>query len=248
MIDANESERVRIEERLRENWESVVSEVNAATIASGRSAGSVRIIAATKYVDAPTTVALVKVGCHDIGENRPQVLWEKHDFLRSSDGIGDSGIFDSLRWHMIGHLQRNKLRRTLSCRPMIHSVDSERIFDSIAEESSHQGFTTRVLLEVNISGELSKTGMPADEVTRILSKKRSDSIQISGLMAMAGLGAEGESAREQFAQTRELRDRLSRQFGIELSELSMGMSGDFREAIAEGASMVRIGSRLFEGV
>jgi pyridoxal phosphate enzyme (YggS family) len=232
-------------DRIAANWAEVVSEVSDAAIAVGRSVDEVKIIGVTKYVDAETTAALVEAGCKDLGENRPQVLWEK----------AESGLIDeSVRWHIIGHLQRNKVRRTLRHASLIHSVDSRRLFEAIATEAIGQEHKLDVMLEVNISGDDAKTGMDVDELTQLLEdfagngQQSAVGIRIVGLMAMAGWGTGADQAREQFSRVRELRDRLKIKTQHPLTELSMGMSGDFAAAIAEGATMVRIGSRIFEGV
>ncbi len=229
--------------RLAENWQAVQRDVHAATTAAHRPLDSVTIIGVTKYVDAEMTLALVNAGCHVLGENRPQVLWKKNEEV----------VFpDNVRWHLIGHLQRNKLRRSLPFHPMIHSVDSPRLLTAIVEEATAQQIPTKVLLEVNISGEEAKTGLLPQDLRPMIEShlKSTDTggVEIVGLMAMAGWGTDADAARQQFAATRELRDELAQQTGATLPELSMGMSGDFAAAIAEGATMVRIGSRLFEGL
>lgn len=226
-------------ERLIENWNAVVDEVHQCASSAGRDVDSVTIVGVSKYVDAETTQLLVEAGCRHLGENRPQSLWQKAETL---------SLDPSVRWHMIGHLQRNKIRRTLRCRPIIHSVDSGRLLAAIAEQSTELDEPMSLMLEVNISGERAKTGMLADELAGLLERLPIGGVRVIGLMAMAGWGTDRDEARRQFAATRTLRDRLTAQSGIELPELSMGMSGDFAEAIAEGSTMVRIGSRLFEGV
>ncbi|KAA1258353.1 Pyridoxal phosphate homeostasis protein [Rubripirellula obstinata] len=228
-------------DRIAANWAAVVNDVANAATAAGRSPGDVKIIGVTKYVDAETTAALVDAGCYDLGENRPQVLWEKAE---------SEWIDDSVRWHIIGHLQRNKVRRTLRHSPIIHSIDSSRLLDAIATESVAQNKTTDAMLEVNISGDDAKTGMNVDELKSLLEKfgPSAGGVRVIGLMAMAGWGTEVDQARDQFAKVRALSDQLKDQTEHPLTELSMGMSGDFQAAIAEGSTMVRIGSRLFEGV
>lgn len=226
-------------DRLLQNWNEVVEDVRQATEQAGREPDAVTIIGVSKYVDAEMTAALVDVGCHHLGENRAQTLWQKADALQFGD---------SVQWHAIGHLQRNKIRRTLGCRPVIHSVDSRRLLECIAEESAASDTTTSVMIDVNISGDENKTGLLPDAASELLKMLPTDGIEVIGLMAMSGWGTAPDEARRQFAATRVLRDKLSEQCGLPLSELSMGMSGDFCEAIAEGATMVRIGSRLFDGV
>ncbi len=226
-------------DRLQENWQRVVSEVRQAAEANGRDGEEIKIVGVSKYVDAETTEALFQAGCRDLGESRPQQLWQKAESL---------SLEPRVQWHLIGHLQRNKIRRTLQSRPVIHSVDSVRLLQAIAAESVAQNDETHVLLEVNISGDRAKTGFDPNELDDVLSNLPEKGIQVDGLMAMAGWGTDAADARRQFAQTRLLRDRLQQHSNIALEHLSMGMSGDFAEAIAEGATMVRIGSRLYEGI
>ena len=228
-----------IRQRLTANWNAAVREVAGAAEAADRQPSTVRIVGVSKYVDVDTTRTLVEAGCHDLGESRPQSLWQKAE----SPGL-DHGV----QWHMIGHLQTNKVRRLLRHQPIIHSVDSDRLLDAIAKESVAQGLTTQVLLEVNISGDPSKTGLAPEAAEQLLERFPLSGVEVIGLMAMAGWGTRAEEARRQFELTRQLRDQWQQRFQMALTELSMGMSGDFREAIAAGSTMVRIGSRLFEGV
>ena len=224
--------------RLIRNWRQVVADVAECCERCGRQAGDVRIIGVTKYVDAETTAAVIDAGCRQIGESRPQVLWSKAEQIAAPTSVA---------WHLIGHLQRNKVRRLLRHGVWIHSIDSPRLLDAVASEAQSQETTVPVLLEANISGDPSKTGLSADELRQWADHLPSEHVQVLGLMAMAGLATDDAEARRQFAATRELRDELRGRSGLELPELSMGMSGDFPMAIAEGATMVRIGSRLFEG-
>ena len=227
---------------LHENWRRIVSEVAGLSLQSGRRADAVRVIGVTKYVDAETTAVLIEAGCNHVGESRPQVLWEKAEQI-----AGDENV----TWHLIGHLQRNKVRRLLrhdvpGHQLFIQSIDSQRLLAAVAEEAKSQQKTIPVLLEVNISGDKSKTGLSQEDLRRIVDDLPDGGVNVVGLMSMAGLGTDASSAQQQFAATRELRDELSSRSGLELAELSMGMSADFPQAIAEGATMVRIGSRLFE--
>lgn len=241
--------------RIAENWKQVQSDVADAARASDRDPQSVRIIGVSKYVDATITQWLVDAGCHDLGENRPQLLGEKAGVL-----VGP------IRWHQIGHLQRNKVRRLMTVQPLIHSVDSERLLEAIDKETFIGRQPIDVLIEINISGEDAKTGLPADQLEPIVERwmtrreeagreeaRREEAgnepvSRIIGLMAMAGWGTAADQAQTQFASLRKLRDNLEAKTGLKFPELSMGMSGDYPAAVAEGATMVRIGSRLFEGV
>lgn len=225
--------------RLKANWQAVQDEVSEAVDRYRRDPGSVSIIGVSKYVDVELTKALCDVGCSNLGESRPQSLWEK------SAHFTDNG---SVHWHMIGHLQRNKIRRTLPIAPLIHSVDSQRLLDAISEEAELQGRNVSVLLEVNISGDQAKTGLLRKELFEVMEQAPVAHVQIKGLMAMAGRGTDPIEAGKQFELVRQARDEIEQQFDHPLPELSMGMSGDFVQAITAGATMVRIGSRLFEGI
>jgi PLP dependent protein len=226
---------------IAENLARVRSRIEAAARCSGRAAESVTLVAVTKYASVEMAAAAVAAGCHDLGESRPQELWAKAAALAETD----------VRWHLVGHLQRNKLRRTLPLVHLIQSVDSERLLTAINDEAAALGRRIDVLVEVNISGDAAKTGIAPDALEPLLERAASlDHVRVRGLMGMASLEGDAEAARRDFAALRALRDRLTARVApsVSLSELSMGMSGDFEEAIAEGATIVRLGSVLFEGL
>jgi pyridoxal phosphate enzyme (YggS family) len=174
----------------------------------------------------------------------------------------------TIRWHLIGHLQRNKVRRTLPVVNMIHSVDSERLLAAIDEVASSNEFVhaeseappkpennqrprVSVLLEVNTSGESAKQGLPPGDVEALLVKcGQLTNVKVCGLMTMAALEGGETAAARSFAMLRDLRDQLQRVApeNVELMELSMGMSGDFETAIAAGATMIRVGSALWDNL
>ncbi|RMF45177.1 MAG: YggS family pyridoxal phosphate-dependent enzyme [Planctomycetota bacterium] len=231
------------------NWQRVQQEVAEACHRAGRDPGDVTIVGVTKYVEPSWAGLLLAAGCHDLGENRPQELWRKAEWFSEHLASLDSQGSPSLpRWHLIGHLQRNKITRTLPLIHLLHSLDSLRLaygLDSAAERLQMQ---VPLLLEVNISRDATKTGIPAAQIEPVVDFLRDrPRLQLLGLMAMATHGAQGEEARREFAEVRALRDRLSRKYELPLPHLSMGMSGDFAEAIAEGATIVRIGSLLWHG-
>ena len=231
----------QIARKLTENLESVRGGIDEAALTAGRSADQIALVAVTKYVDSRVARMLLANGQTVLGESRPQVLWEKAADLSDLTPT----------WHMIGHLQRNKLKRTLPVVDWIHSGDSMRLLNALNAESTALNRRVNVLLEVNISGDASKHGFAADELAAALAEMTHlNSIQISGLMGMSSRGAGPDQARREFSALRELRDRLLHDCpdGISLTELSMGMSGDFREAILEGSTMVRIGSSLYSGI
>jgi pyridoxal phosphate enzyme (YggS family) len=227
--------------RVQQNLSTVRARIAAAAARVGRAAESVMLVAVTKYVTAKNARSLVLAGCHDLGESRPQELWHKAEALRDLP----------VRWHLVGHLQRNKVRRTLPLIQLLHSADSLRLIEELqkAAESVDQEYQT--LLEVNISGDPAKHGLRPEAVADLLSQlKHCPKIHVRGLMTMAALERQGEASRDDFRKLRILRDELRRNFSdaARLDELSMGMSGDFEVAIEEGATIVRVGSALFEGI
>lgn len=241
------------QQRIQENWNHTVDRVRAATVDANRNVEDVQIIGVSKYVDAETTSFLIDAGCDQLGENRPQMLWQKAEALgwhnqTPKEQSPPDQTRPGPRWHMIGHLQTNKLRRILRYAPLIHSVDSERLLRAIQTESERIDSVTPVLLEVNISGEDNKTGLPPSELRKLLAIGDLANVRIVGLMAMAGWGTDSDEAGKQFQAVKQLQQDLQQETGRSLPELSMGMTGDFPQAIAAGATMVRIGSALFEGV
>jgi PLP dependent protein len=271
--------------QIAENLAGVRERMAAAATRSGRKAGDVTLVAVTKFAPIEWIRPLIEAGCRDLGESRPQQLWDKAaaladlrdcpHFRISENGTVPFTASSSLgiRWHLIGHLQRNKVRRTRALVSMIHSIDSPRLLAAIEEESNYwcgsstatpeslpegvavqlplQNNPLPVLLEVNISGESAKHGFSAGEIEPFLAEMpRWQNVSIRGLMCMAALEGGPDVARRDFAALRQLRDRLRPNCppGAALDELSMGMSGDFEEAIEEGATIVRVGSALFEGI
>ena len=225
-----------------ENLARVRQQISDAARAAGRIADEIQLVGVTKYVGPVLTAAIVNAGCQNLGESRPQQLWDK------ADAMG----YLPIRWHMIGHLQRNKIRRTLPHASLIHSGDSVRLIEAVgrtAEELAIQHVP--MLIEVNVSGDDVKHGFTPDAVESALDEiSKFSCVQIRGLMGMASREGGPDAARRDFARLRELREQLLRVCpdSMSLAELSMGMSGDFAEAIAEGSTIVRIGSALFEGI
>ena len=234
-----------IANHIAENVERVRQTISEAAMASGRDADAIRLVAVTKYVGIDVVEALISSGCVDLGESRPQALWSKCEELRELDGL------PTVRWHQIGHLQRNKVHRTLPLVSMIHSIDSPRLLKAVGEAARECDRIVDVLLQVNISGEAAKHGFSPDELAEAIeSVGRLPSLHLRGLMGMASLEGGREQARRDFASLRQLRDEIvqSGDGQLDLAELSMGMSRDYDLAILEGATIVRVGSTLFEGI
>jgi len=226
---------------IADNLARVNERVANATTAAGRDPASVRLVGVTKYVGPVEAAALLSVGCPLLGESRPQQLWDK---------AAEASLAEA-RWHMIGHLQRNKVRRTLPIVDLIHSVDSLRLANSIDSIAEELGLRKQILLEVNCSGDLEKHGLTADGLKELLPQLAELShIEVTGLMTMAAREGGASAAAENFAALRQLRDSVASECppNVNLTELSMGMSHDFETAILEGATIVRVGSLLFDGV
>lgn len=228
-----------------------------AALRSGRRPVEITLVGVTKYVTPDVIRELIVAGCRDLGEARPQQLWDRAEHIaaeplvRPSSANPTDAIDSAVRWHLIGHLQRNKIRRTLPCLHLLHSADSQRLIEACGVEAIALGRTLPVLLEVNISGDAAKHGFRPEELPGLIETLGAiRGVDIRGLMAMSGLASDAEQTRREFAAVRDLRDRLQAQcpLGIQLRELSMGMSGDFEIAIEEGATLVRVGSALFEGL
>jgi pyridoxal phosphate enzyme (YggS family) len=230
-----------LERRIAENLAEVRGRIAEAAHRAGRAPQSVTLVAVTKYTSTAAARALVAAGCHELGESRPQELWAKAEAL----------VDQPVRWHLIGHLQRNKIRRTLPLVHLVQSVDSQRLLEAIDAEAATLRRSVDVLVEINISSEQAKTGLAPDALEPLLESVGDlRHVSIRGLMGMAGQEGDLAQARREFAHLRELRDRAAARYPAlgGLSELSMGMSGDFELAIAEGATIVRVGSALFEGI
>ncbi len=222
---------------LRGRCEAIEARLQAACRRAGRPRGDVTLVAVTKTIPADVAALLPALGIGDLGENRPQQLWHKAAALAAP-----------VRWHLIGHLQRNKIERTLPLVHLIHSVDSLRLLTALEEEAARRQLAIPVLLEVNAGQEVSKHGFGSAELPNLGSQLAGlRYVRIEGLMTMAAFEPDPERCRPAFAALRTLRDRLRVQLGaaVRLEHLSMGMTNDFEVAIEEGATLVRIGTALF---
>ena len=222
--------------QLLSRFDSVREKIASSARRASRNPGEVELVAISKKHPVELIrEAVEETGQELFGESRVQEA-----LLKIPDLPG------RLRWHFIGHLQSNKVRKALPHFELIHGVDSPEIAREIDRIGEELGLFPRVLLEVNVSGEGSKHGFSPEllerELEGLLTLSR---VQVEGFMTMAPLAQEKEASRPYFAALRELRDRLALGAGIPLSTLSMGMSGDFEVAVEEGATLVRVGSALF---
>lgn len=232
---------------IRHRRDEIMARVEGALERSGRAPGSVRVMAVSKTVGTPQVLAAIEAGYGLFGENRPQEL------VRKLGELAEVSDLPPVRFDMIGNLQTNKINAVLGRAACIHSVSSLHLAEAISSraerriESGELAAAQPVLLEANVSGELSKSGFTPDELRAAfprLSELRG--ILIQGLMTMAPRG-DKSVARSTFASLRELRDELAGDWpGVDLAELSCGMSEDFSEAILEGSTLVRLGRVVFD--
>ncbi len=231
----------RLLQTLGDNLAAVRQRMAEACRTAHRHVDSVQLIAVTKYAQPEWVAGLISLGLSQFGENRPQQLSERQS------------LWPQVQWHLIGHLQRNKIKSVLGRTALIHSVDSWRLAERLSEVAQSDSSVGRVpiLCEVNVSGEVSKDGFAVADLRASWNQLVTlPGLDVRGLMTMAPLSDDAETARPVFARLNQLRDEL-RQLSppaSSLPDLSMGMSGDFEVAIQEGATLIRVGSRLFKGL
>jgi PLP dependent protein len=226
------------DEHLSTNLPRVQERVAAALERSGRT-GAVRLVAVTKGHPLEAVLAAVRAGIGAVGENRVQELDGKVEGWPTEQAAPE--------WHLIGHLQRNKVRRAVQLSTLIHSIDSPRLAEAVSEEGVRRGEPVRVLAQVNVSGEASKGGFDGDAALgAVAAAVALPGLRVEGLMTMAPFTDDEAVVRGTFAATRRLLEELVRG-GAPLHgrELSMGMSGDYEWAIEEGSTMIRLGTVLF---
>lgn len=208
----------------------------SACLRANRGPESVLLVAVSKRRSATEIRAAYEAGIRDFGENRVNEALEKREAFPKN-----------CRRHMVGHLQSNKAREAVALFDLIHSVDSVELAQKISKCAKDAGKIQDILLEVNISGEASKQGFSPNEVLGAVREISAlPNVKLAGLMAMAPLPPNPETARIVFRKLRELRDSARQETGLELPHLSMGMTDDFEAAIEEGATMVRIGRAIFD--
>jgi len=218
-----------------ENLERVREQIAQAASKAGRSADEVELVAITKTHPAEKVRKAIEAGQTLFGESRVQEARTKIPELPSN-----------VRWHFVGHLQKNKIRHALPLFELFHGVDSLALAQEMDRIAADEGMHPRVLLETNVAGEGSKFGFSADklreQMEELLALQR---LSILGLMTIPPLADKAEASRKYFVQLRELRDRLQTEFHVDLAQLSMGMTHDFPIAVEEGATLVRVGTAIF---
>lgn len=222
---------------LKENLEAVERRVAAACERAGRKREDVTLIAVSKTKPVEMLREVMDCGVVDFGENKVQEMCSKIE-----------AIEEPLHWHLIGHLQRNKVKYIVDKAYMIHSVDSLRLAEEIQKEAVKHGVVCQVLIEINIGGEETKDGIPKEEALSLIRAISTlANVKIKGLMTIAPPVERPEDARGYFKDMKALFEKIKAENipGVEMKELSMGMTGDFEVAIEEGATMVRVGTAIF---
>lgn len=218
----------------------------------GRDPAEIKLVVVTKSASIEAIQEVIRLGCVDLGENRVQqlkkVAAQVDEFL--AKGSEDTNLPRRVNWHMIGHLQRNKVRQVLAVVCMIHSVDTLRLAEEINNEAAREGLCPAVLLQVNTSMESGKFGVPVGAAIHLAEQIGTlGNLKLTGLMTMAPLTRDTDTIRECFVRIRELFAEMKGEgiVGRQFTELSIGMSSDYEIAIEEGATILRIGSAIFAG-
>lgn len=222
---------------IKENLNHVEQQINEACTRSGRKREEVCLISVSKTKPVSMISEAYDAGCRNFGENKPQELKDKYDQLPQD-----------IKWHMIGHLQRNKVKYIIDKAALIHSVDSERLAVTIDQEAEKRGLIVPVLVEVNIAAEESKFGILEEDTLAFIEKiSRLPHIHVEGLMTIAPFVEDAEENRIFFRKLRNLYvDIKSKNIhNVNMCNLSMGMTGDYQVAVEEGATMIRVGTGIF---
>jgi len=237
---------------LAERLSQVKQRIAAAAQKAGRNPSEITLIVVTKYAAPEQVREVLQLGVGDLGENRVQVLTQRvsqfNEFYQRRLKSGDEMMAPRLRWHMVGHLQRNKVKGVLPLVDLIHSIDSLRLAEEIETQAGKLGKRIPVMLQLNASEESTKSGVAVGASLHLAEQIDSMShMALVGLMTMAAMDSTPDQARFVFSRTREIFEELKwhKIGGATFRHLSMGMSNDFEAAIAEGATMVRIGSAIF---
>ncbi|WP_213496891.1 YggS family pyridoxal phosphate-dependent enzyme [Lactococcus formosensis] len=221
---------------IAENVENILNKVDVAKAASSYSNQDVQVIAVTKYVEAEKAAQVVEAGIHHLAENRTDLFLEKYKALENKD----------ITWHLIGNLQRRKVKDVINLVDYFHALDSVKLAKEIEKRAEHP---IKCFLEVNITGEETKHGFAPEDIDQALAEiSQLDNVEIVGLMTMAPIDADNEQLDNIFASMKQLQIEIAAKeiTNIPCTELSMGMSCDYTRAIQQGATFVRIGTAFFE--
>ena len=228
------------EEFVAERRAQILDEVSRAARAAGRDASEVCLLAVSKTVGVDEVACAWRAGYRVFGENRPQEL------RRKAAGIAEVPGMENVRLDMIGNLQTNKINQVISCAHLVHSVSSLHLAEAISKRAVAKGAVVRILLEVNVSGEASKSGFAPEEARASLEQVLGlPGLSLEGVMTMAP-ARDADAARATFCGLRELRDTMRADSGLALDVLSCGMSDDFGIAVEEGSTLVRLGRIVFD--
>lgn len=222
---------------LTENYDQVQKNIDSACASINRDRAEVTLIAVSKTKPLPMLEEIYDHGCRDFGENKVQELCEKYEAMPKD-----------IKWHMIGHLQRNKVKYIVDKVALIHSVDSVRLAEEIQKEAVKKGVEVNILIEVNVAGEDSKFGLTCEETLQMIREIAVFSnIHIKGLMTIAPYVENPEENRQYFAKLKQLSVDIMRKNidNVSMDVLSMGMTGDYQVAATEGATLVRVGTGIF---
>jgi hypothetical protein len=238
--------------KISERLDLVKQRINSACARAGRDPGEIKLVVVTKSASIEAVKEVISLGYTEFGENRVQqlkkVLMQVAGFEET--GRGESGLAGKVNWHMIGHLQRNKVRQVLPVVSLIHSVDTLRLAEEISASATKLDMRSRVLLQVNTSNEPQKYGVPVGAATHLAEQIGTlPNLELAGLMTMAPLTHNKAVVRACFVRARELFVEMHGEkiVGPKFTELSMGMSSDYDIAVEEGATILRIGSAVFAG-
>lgn len=236
--------------RISERIEQVKENINSACARCGRESGEVKLVIVTKSATIEAIEEVIGLGFTELGENRVQQLKRVSAHIDEFLAGGGTDLPEKVNWHMVGHLQRNKVRQVLPMVSLIHSVDTLRLAEEINASAPKLNLCPRVLLQVNASNEPQKYGVPVGAATHLAEQIESlPNLKLVGLMTMAPLTHDKDVIRACFVRARELfiEMRGEKIVGPEFAELSMGMSSDYELAVEEGATILRIGSAIFAG-
>lgn len=235
---------------IKENLKKINDNIVKACKRAGRDVDSVTMVAVTKTANTEQIIQAIKCGCSELGENRiqhfKQVYDEISDYLEEKKH--DAALPDQVNWHMIGHLQRNKVKQILPMVRLVHSVDTLRLAEEICGYCEKNQSDVDVLLQVNCSEEVQKFGVPVGAAVHLAEQICSmEKMNLRGIMTMAPLTEDEKIIRQSFSRAREIFDdiKAERFVGDDFQHISMGMSNDYEIAVEEGATILRIGSAIF---